>query len=317
MTPEQISALRTALPPLAEATSLSAEQQAYCRYYGIDFSDTWPAIKHRFGYVTSGHFQLAVHYYTNPKATSTLLLVHGYFDHSGLFGNLIEFGLSMNCNVLAFDLPGHGMSTGEPAVIDDFADYARAVNDVLKSIAPIPLPLWVMAQSTGCAALVEYARRYRWSFLATVLLAPLGRPKGWRQGRILHTVIKPFVKSIPRTFSRNSSDEEFLSFIQTDPLQSLRLSLRWVGALKLWLKGLSQTSLGVGSALIVQGDKDQTVDWKYNLKLYKVLFPGSRVVMLPGAGHHLAKESKVIRDNYLQQVAGELDQKLQLKVDSA
>lgn len=306
MTPEQLSEVRATLPPLATATALTVKQQAYCRYYGIDFSDSWPAFQHRLGWVVSGHFQLAVHCYTSPSAVGTLLLVHGYFDHCGLFGSLIEFGLAKNCNVIVFDLPGHGLSTGEPAVIDDFADYGRAVNDVLKSTAISSLPLCVIAQSTGCSALVEYARRYRWPFLVTVLLAPLGRPKGWRQGRLLHAVLKHFMNSIPRTFSRNSSDEEFLTFIQSDPLQCRRLSLRWVSALKLWLRGLPESSLGVGNALIIQGERDQTVDWKYNLALYGTLFPGSRVVMLPNAGHHLAKESNAIRSSYLQQVALEL-----------
>ena len=33
-------------------------------------------------------------------------------------------GLLHRYNVLIFDLPGHGLSSGEPAVIDDFSDYS-------------------------------------------------------------------------------------------------------------------------------------------------------------------------------------------------
>ena len=40
------------------------------------------------------------------RASGNLLLVHGYFDHSGLFCKLIEYGLSLNCKCLDFDLPG-------------------------------------------------------------------------------------------------------------------------------------------------------------------------------------------------------------------
>jgi lysophospholipase len=58
----------------------------------------------------------------------------------------------------------------------------------------------------------------------------------------------------------------------------------------------------VGKALIVQGDADQTVDWRFNLELYQILFPGSEVQILPGAGHQLANESAELRQAYLERV---------------
>ena len=38
-----------------------------------------------------------------------------------------------------------------------------------------------------------------------------------------------------------------------------------------------------------------TVDWRYNVAVYRRLFPGSQVKMLPGAGHQLANESARLR----------------------
>ena len=108
-----------------------------------------------------------------PDALANLLVVHGYYDHIGLFGKLLQWGLENRCNVVALDLPGHGLSTGEPAVIDDFGDYSCAIRDVLQRVRMPDLPLFVIAQSMGCAALVDFARRYEWPFAATVLLAPL------------------------------------------------------------------------------------------------------------------------------------------------
>ena len=110
-----------------------------------------------------------------------------------------------------------------------------------------------------------------------------------------------FVASVPRTFSSNSSDREFLAFLQRDPLQSRRISLRWVGALRRWLRDLQQRDLGVGPALIIQGDADATVDWRYNVGAIQTLFPGSQVEYLRGAGHQLANESAAIRHDYLAQ----------------
>ena len=302
MTPQQLRELRDALPALAEAGEPTELQLAFCRYYGIDFTPSHPGSQYRVGTVQSGEFRLAVHCWLQPGANSNLLLVHGFFDHSGLFGKLIEHGLSRNCNVLIFDLPGHGLSSGEPAVIDDFADYSRAIQAVLEAAHWPQLPLWVMAQSTGCAALVEYTRHYPWPFAAAVLLAPLVRPAGWKSGRLAHSVMRHFVDSIERKFPRNSSDPDFLEFVKHDPLQSLRLPVRWVTALRAWQAALPSANLVVGKALIVQGDADQTVDWRFNLEFYQILFPGSEVQLLPGAGHQLANESAQLRRAYLERV---------------
>ena len=80
------------------------------------------------------------------------------------------------------------------------------------------------------------------------------------------------------------------------------MPLRWVAALKRWLNGLARRDLGVGPALIVQGERDTTVDWRYNVPFVQALFPGSQVEYLDDAGHQLANESAEIRDQYLAKV---------------
>ena len=298
MTPVQLRQLSQELPPFAAAAA-SPLLLEYCHYYSIDFSSRFPDCEHRAGRVCSGNYSLAVQLWRQPGASSNLLLLHGYLDHSGLFAHLIEYGLLHNANVLIFDLPGHGLSSGEPAAIDDFSDYSQAIADVLAAV-PLPeLPLWVLAQSTGAAALVDFARKQPWPFGATVLLAPLVRPVSWLRVRLAHTLLHRFIASVPREFKQNSSDLAFLDFLKRDPLQSRRISARWVGALRRWLATLSIRDLGVGPALIIQGDDDQTVDWRYNIRKMRTLFPDSHVHYLPGAGHQLANESAAMREQYL------------------
>lgn len=299
MTPEQLAELRATLPPWADRVANAPLLDQYREFYRIDFARGDPGLEHHVGTVASGEYRLCVQLWQRAEASSNLVLLHGYFDHTGIYGKLIEYGLSRNCNVLIFDLPGHGLSTGEPAVIDTFSDYSRAIVNVLTTVSLPDLPLWVMAQSTGCAALVDYASKNSWPFVTAVMLAPLVRPQGWLRVRGGHTLLRRFVDSIPRRFNRNSSDLEFLEFIQRDPLQSLRMPLRWIGALRRWLRALPQVDLRVGPILVVQGDEDNTVAWRHNLKVVNQLFPGSRVEYLPGAGHQLANESTEIRQRYL------------------
>ena len=298
MTPSQLAQLRRALPVFPTPAEDVPGMADFCVYYGLDVAAAGLEVQHSVGTITSGPWRLATHLWQQPEARGNLVLLHGLFDHTGLYDKLLAYGLSRQYNVLMFDLPGHGLSTGEPAVIKDFAAYGRAIGSVLGQVQLPQLPCVAMAQSTGCAALVEFARIYPWPFQAAVLLAPLVRPAQWSKVRAGHTLLRHFTDSVSRTFNENSSDREFLSFIRRDPLQARRSSMRWVGALRRWLKTLPIANLGVGPVLVVQGDADGTVDWRYNINVIVGLFPGSRVEYVSGAGHQLANESEALRQQY-------------------
>ena len=263
------------------------------RYYGIDFEQRIDGVSHRTGLVSSGPYDLAVHCWTRKDARSNLLLVHGYTDHTGLFGHLIEYGLRRGCNVIAFDLPGHGLSSGKSVAIEDFSEYSQAVADVLAGAVVPDLPWWAMAQSTGCSALIDYATKYPWKFTAAIFLAPLIRPVAWTKVRVGHSLLRRFGDTIKREFTENSGDQTFLDFVRNDPLASHRLSLEWVAALRRWLANLEFKDLRVGPLLVIQGDADGTVDWRYNMEHIIELFPTAQIEYLAGAGHHLAVFGKI------------------------
>ncbi len=294
-----LQALRDSLPAFELDQAATPELLAWWDFYGLDIAATCAGgAIYQCGTVPSGQFQLAVHRWLQPGATSTLFLVHGYTDHSGLFRHLVEYGLRRGDNVVIFDLPGHGLSSGAPGLIDSFQQYGRAVHDVFAHCAPVDQPARVIAQSTGCSALIELARHFHWPFVQAVLLAPLLRPAGWRWVRVAHFLLRPFTSSVKRKFNHNSSDQYFLVLHRNDPLQPRRLPLAWVAALRTWLAGLPLQDLGIGSVLVLQGDQDSTVDWRYNTAHIGELFPNSRIELLAGAGHQLANESPATRQRY-------------------
>ena len=132
---EQLKELSRSLPPFQQGAALSPQLQAFCAYYHIDFGERMAGVSHSCGVVESGKFRLATHCWQVAGARANLLLVHGYFDHTGLYNKLIAWALESGFNVLIFDLPGHGLSSGEPAVIDDFGDYLRLPNLQLVAFA--------------------------------------------------------------------------------------------------------------------------------------------------------------------------------------
>ena len=298
MTPSTLNRLREELHPFTRAGKPTALLEDYLAFYHLNFSTRYPQAQYRGGTIPSGPFQLWTQRWILPNARANLLLVHGYFDHAGIYDKLIEYGLSRGCNVLILDLPGHGLSTGERATIDDFADYGRAVHDVVTAADLPALPCLALGQSTGCAALMEVARQQSWPFDKLALLAPLVRPAGWRGVQLGHSLLHRFTDSLERKFNRNTSDLGFLEFLRSDPLQSHRMSLLWIAALRRWLRALPIADLGVGPALVIQGRMDGTVAWRYNMRAIVRLFPGSHIHYLPTAGHQLANESEAIRAEY-------------------
>jgi lysophospholipase len=301
--------LRAHLPgllfsPAADANwATDATVQAYLDFYAINFARTHTGITHGFGAIDACGFRIATHYWLPENPKGTLVVVHGYYDHVGLFGNAIEFGLQQGFAVLAFDLPGHGLSSGEQVAIDSFDHYADVL-DVILTIAQklLPAPYFALGQSTGGSVLLNYLWRYDSArpapWLARIALcAPLILPRGWRySGRFLYALVHSFIKRMPRGRSRNSHNPDFIRFVdELDCLQSRTLSVRWVGAMKAWDQQFRRFPPLEKSLLVIQGTDDLTVAWRYNLQQIWRALPNARIELIPGAGHQLVNESSDLR----------------------
>ncbi len=255
----------------------------------------------------SGYFEcrgerIAAHCFTpaGPPAGSVFLL-HGYYDHVGLYQHPIRWCLEHGFTVLAWDLPGHGLSTGPRATIRSFDRYRETVEAVLQRAAGLPAPWHCIGQSTGAAVFMEYLFQHRCTranspFQQVVLFAPLVRPAGWGPGEIAYRLVHRWIDGLPRKFKENSDDAEFLDFLaHRDPLQARRLPVQWLGAMREWMHAFLHYPATDISPLIIQGMQDQTVDWRFNLSVLREKFDHPEEVYLPDARHHLANESAANR----------------------
>jgi len=293
--------LRASLRPLADWQPLSEEALAYQHFYGLDFAG---------GNVRSGLGRFAVDGYDvvsqvwwPEQAKATLFLFHGFYDHTGLYRHVIEWALDQNFAVIACDLPGHGLSSGERASIKDFTEYQDTLQGLFAEAQSLDLPQpWhLCGQSTGGAIVIDHVLNQGASSPAqgqVILLSPLVRPRAWGWSQLSYYLLKPFVKAIARRFSENSNDPDFLPFLQADPLQPLRLPTAWVGALARWIKRIEAAPYSMRRPLIVQGQADMTVDWEHNLEVLRGKFDRPQVLMLPEARHHLANETLALRREY-------------------
>jgi alpha-beta hydrolase superfamily lysophospholipase len=303
--PEQFQPdlLRAALRPLTDSIADPAQFQAYQAFYGLDFSARHPQLQSRLGFFQQGELHIAVQCWMPPQAKASLLLLHGLYDHMGLFRHVIAWALDMGFAVLACDLPGHGLSDGERASIDDFAIYQGTVQGLLAQAEALDLPRpWhLFGQSTGAGILIDYLLNGtpRAEIGASIFLAPLVRPYAWTGGLLSYYLLRPFVRAIPRRYNENSHDTRFLEFLRSgDPLQPRQLVTAWVGAMARWIPRIESAPCSTRSPLIVQGGEDRTVDGPHNLGVLKRKFQQPDILLLPEARHHLANESEALRERY-------------------
>ncbi|PID42848.1 MAG: lysophospholipase [Proteobacteria bacterium] len=298
----------TAIRPfsLEGEAELTKMEQEYCFFYGIDFYRTLPGVTQRLGFFSSLGFKVVMHYFSPSDAKGTVLVMHGYFDHVGLYRHLIRFLLQKGYAVVCYDQPGHGLSSGDEAAIKSFAHYQAVLNDCLNIVkSNLVQPLHAIGQSTGAAVLIDYYLAFgldqdSGAFDRVILLAPLVRPVGWKAALRLHALLRPFFTTWKRDLRKNTGDSQFLRFLHhIDPLQSKTISVAWVTSLKRWIPRIESSAPVDMELTVIQGEEDGTVDWRHNLIVLNRKFRKTQVYYLPKAEHHLVNESPEIREKML------------------
>lgn len=318
--PIDAEALRQSLSPIQfqESTPDSALLDQYRAHYGLKLDTLERPVDHRLGTLSvSGSvpdsvpgadavdFQLVCQYFALPQEQhkGTAFLLHGYFDHVGLFGHLIRHCLELGLSVVIFDQPGHGLSSGVPASIDSFARYVGGLDGCLQlaDAQQVPEPWYMIGQSTGGAVLMDALQQQSVPLLYRaqrfILLAPLLRPRHWPVTRLQFAVLRHFLSSSKRIFVDNSHDREFLEFLKNhDALQCRVIPIDWIQAMIDYQRRFDRSPIGSESLHVIQGTDDRTVDWQYNLAQIVRKFPESRTYMVADARHHLVNESEYYRE---------------------
>ncbi|MBP1932749.1 alpha/beta hydrolase [Ammoniphilus resinae] len=270
----------------------SKEIMDYLKYYQLDIE----GIEYNYGFTRYVGEKIFVQSFKPASPKATVFLIHGYLDHTGTLKNVIHHLTKKQYHVISFDLPGHGLSSGTRASIDNFTIYYSVFQHLLGICHQVKGPVHLIAHSTGSSVAMEYLFRQDSIFSKIIFICPLVRCKPWHLSKMGYVLFNPFLKEMNRVFRQNSSDLDFQEFIKNDPLQNRKVALRWIGALIDWNKTLMDRSRVKDELLVIQGDKDSTVDWKYNLQFIKKRFTNSSISLIHGGNHQLLNEEKTILD---------------------
>ncbi|WP_187759668.1 alpha/beta hydrolase [Thiospirochaeta perfilievii] len=208
------------------------------------------------------------------QTKGTVLFIHGYAGNSrGLryIGNRL---LKDGYVIAALTLPGHGLAGGDRGDIDNFDDYAVVVSDFIKILTDKGLkPDFAVGHSTGGSSLIIYNQKYGWEFKKVILIAPLIHSSYWYTSKITRFITRPFIKKLDTRW--------------TGPLAVSTFPMHWFDELTKWNKKLENYNKMDDEIIVLQGDKDRIVSWRYNIKFIKELYNKSEVLIYKDGTHTL------------------------------
>ncbi len=155
----------------------------------------------------TGGLQVTLHHADEPRAV--LVLAHGFGEHSGRYGRMIDFLLDRGVTVATYDLRGHGTAPGPRfrvamethiednlAVRDAVAQWARSGSAGDEGGGLAELPRLLMGHSMGGQVAGESALRRPWDLKGLVLSSP-GLAVGEDSPAVLKAVAPVVARLLP------------------------------------------------------------------------------------------------------------------------
>ena len=272
---------------------VSKSTQEYFGYYGLEIDGA----EHIFGTFNSSDTILAAHIFKPRESKGTVILLHGYGDHTGIWKHVISAMVQEKYTVAVYDHPGHGLSRGTRASIDDFSEYVSVLQDFLRIVrVHLPGPYHLVAHSMGGAVTLDYLLTVEQPGVEkVVLIAPLVRSSYWHLSRFGHSLGKHVTDSVPRSSQSASSDEKYRRSAEKDPLLARRVEMKWFSALVEWNQRILSYEPSTLPIRVLQGTADTAVDWKYNIAFIMEKFPNADIILIENGGHQLMNESLPLR----------------------
>tara|TARA_B100000029_G_C17513677_1_gene937255 strand:- start:95 stop:1117 length:1023 start_codon:yes stop_codon:yes gene_type:complete len=301
--------LRKEIPALdfSRPKSFSPLVKEYLEYYRLDFSEY--SAQHFLGTIKLKSFDIFAHYFKKENSRGQVLLIHGLFNHSGYMNNLIEFLLEERFSVLVVDLPGHGLSDGELAWVENFGVYENLLPELMGIFKKETKgPYHFIGHSTGASGIIGHLlKKRRTLFDKVILFAPLIESNSFAAGSFVLKLVPDFISYFPRFLRRTSSDEKFFSFMAEDPFQPRFITTRWTKEYVKWVENILKLRPFNKKMTVFQGDQDGTLNWENNREYLKEKFPLMKFKIIKGSEHQIFNESKKIKGQVFSLLKKEFD----------
>jgi len=258
-----------------------------------------PPIRHIEGQLqVSGSTGLYWQSWTPPeKPIAVLILIHGFGEHSGRYPYFVERLCADNIAVFAFDLRGHGKTTGRRGHIQSINEFRDDVGAFVKNVrSELPgVPVFIFGHSMGSLVVLDYVLRHPEGLAGTIISGSGLEPAGVATApvvflaRVLSVVWPVFPIRLPVDATGLSRIESEIERYNNDPLvhniSSARMANELLNAID-WIKTHPQ-DLQI-PLLMVHGEADRVNLPSGSSNFFSaVSFPDKELVLYPGGFHEL------------------------------
>lgn len=229
-----------------------------------------------------------------PEAPKAIIqLVHGGFEHSGRYQNVINQLIPEGYAIYATDHRGHGKSEGNRNYVDSFDQFIedeKIFYDLIKEKQP-SLPIFMLGHSLGSFIAIYFAKKYE-PLLKGLILSGTGTSPGKETSAFLKLLSRLFSKIAPKMKFNPRIDTEFLSHdpvvvknYKKDPLVNAdKITARLAYEMVKNFKNLKAVIRNFKINLLIQcGSEDKLIkgsekleDWftmnDKNIKIYEGLY---------------------------------------------
>ncbi len=229
---------------------------------------------------------------TPAEPRGTVVFIHGFLDHSALSGQLFEFLNRRNYRIIAYDLPGHGLSGGVRAGLEDFEEYRTSLDRVMAYWDLSFKETLFIGHSTGAAILLDRLLSGQ-QLGGAVLASPLIRFRHYSGAVFMTEHLFHGKGSIRVSEKPVTSNPTFNEKKRQDPLAIKRMPLNWPLAVRTWEKNLPEGERPCSTdLLLLQGERDWVVSYEENITRILDWFPRTRIRYYPGLKHHILNEAE-------------------------
>jgi len=244
---------------------------------------------------------------------ATLVVVHGYQDHSNRIQPLAAGLTGQGYAVYSFDLRGHGRSPGLRGHVESWADYREDLRAFLAlvGVQQAGRPVFLAGHSMGGLIALEYALRHPEGLKGVIALAPalatVSKPLQTAIARIASRLAPRLSQTVKLDLTAVSRDPEVVRANENDPLRHTLGSARWGAE---FFDAIAWCQANAASLrlplLLLYGDADRLTPPAGSRRFFEaVTFPDKERHEYPGAYHLIFDD--INRAEVLADLAGWLE----------